>query len=167
LSEKREAIEKLKEKAGCFVLLSNVSEEKKNTVEILKTYKEQDGIEKNFGFLKDPLIVNDVFLKKPSRIEALGLVLVLALLLSRLMERAMRSKVAEDGVPIQGLNKSPTKKPTTHMIVQMFNSVAVGIHNGKRFLIHPLKKVQIEYLKALGVNPDVFLKSEFIPLYSG
>jgi transposase len=80
VSEKREAIVKLKEKAGCFVLLSNVSVEKKSTVEILKTYKEQDGIEKNFGFLKDSLIVNDVFLKKPSRIEALGLVLVLSLL---------------------------------------------------------------------------------------
>ena len=59
---------------------------------------------KNFGFLKDPLIVNDVFLKKPSRIEALGLVLVLALLLSRLMERAMRSKITEDGSTLQGIN---------------------------------------------------------------
>jgi len=33
-------------------------------MDILKIYKEQHGIEKNFGFLKDPLIVNDLFLKK-------------------------------------------------------------------------------------------------------
>ena len=167
MSEKREAIVKLKEKAGCFVLLSNVSVEAKSTVEILKTYKEQDGIEKNFGFLKDPLIVNDVFLKKPSRIEALGLVLVLSLLLSRLMERAMRSKVSEEDLSLQGLNKSPTKKPTTNMIVHIFNSVAVGIRNGKRFLIYPFNKAQFAYLSALGVNPDVYTKSEFVPLYSG
>ena len=39
----------------------------------LRAYKEQHGIEQNFGFLKDPLIVNSLFLKKPERIEALGL----------------------------------------------------------------------------------------------
>ena len=29
----------------------------------LRIYKEQDGIERNFAFLKDPLVANDVFLK--------------------------------------------------------------------------------------------------------
>jgi transposase len=167
LTEKSEAIEKLKEKAGCFVLLSNVTIDKKSAPEILKTYKEQDGIEKNFGFLKDPLIVNDVFLKKPSRIEALGLVLVLALLLSRLMERAMRSKIIEEGSSLQGLNKIDTKKPTSHMIRQIFSSVSVVIYNGKRFMPKPLNKAQLDYLRALDVNPDVYTKIEFIPLYSG
>jgi transposase len=42
-------------------------------------------IERNFGFLKDPLIANDMFLKKHHRIEALGLIFILALLLWRLM----------------------------------------------------------------------------------
>ena len=70
VSEKNEAIEKLLEKAGCFVLLTNVPAVEKSALEILRTYKEQDGIEKNFGFLKDPLVANDVFLKTPSRIEA-------------------------------------------------------------------------------------------------
>ena len=168
LTEKSDAIEKLKEKAGCFVLLSNVIIEKKSAPEILKTYKEQDGIEKNFGFLKDPLIVNDVFLKKPSRIEALGLVLVLALLLSRLMERAMRSKITEDGSTLQGLNKINTKKPTAHILRHIFSSVSVIIYNGKRLMAKPLNKAQLAYLRALDVNPDVYTKIiEFIPLYSG
>ena len=168
LTEKSDAIEKLKEKAGCFVLLSNVTIEKKSAPEILKTYKEQDGIEKNFGFLKDPLIVNDVFLKKPSRIEALGLVLVLALLLSRLMERAMRSKITEDGSTLQGLNKINTKKPTAHILRHIFSSVSVIIYNGNRLMAKPLNKAQLAYLRALDVNPDVYTKIiEFIPLYSG
>src|SRR2546428_7306932 len=45
------------------------------------------------GIVKDPVIVNSLFLKKPERIEALGLVLLLALLLWRLMERQMRAHV--------------------------------------------------------------------------
>ena len=44
----------------------------------------------NFAFLKDPLVVNDVFLKTPRRIEAMGLVPVLSLLLWCLMERIFR-----------------------------------------------------------------------------
>jgi transposase len=49
--------------------------------DVLRAYKEQHGIEQNFAFLKDPLIVNSLFLKKPERIEALGLVLLWALLI--------------------------------------------------------------------------------------
>ena len=40
--------------------------------QILRTYKEQNAIEKNFSFLKDDQIVNALFLKRPERIEALG-----------------------------------------------------------------------------------------------
>lgn len=46
--------------------------------EVLAAYKEQHGIERNFAFLKDPLIVNDLFLKRPDRIEALGFILLTA-----------------------------------------------------------------------------------------
>ena len=44
---------------------------------LLKTYKGQYGIESDFVFLKDPMIVNDLFLKKSERIEALGMILFL------------------------------------------------------------------------------------------
>ena len=91
---------KLKEQAGCFVLISNVSDDKYSATEILKIYKEQYGIEKNFGFLKDPLIVNDLFLKKPERIEALGFILVLSLLIWRLLERCTRKYIKEKNITI-------------------------------------------------------------------
>jgi len=44
-------------------------------------------IEKNFSFLKDDQIVNALFLKRPERIEALGLILLISLLLWRLIEQ--------------------------------------------------------------------------------
>ena len=47
----------------------------------LQLYKEQNGIEKNFSFLKDPVIVNSLFLKKPERIEVLGMILLISLLI--------------------------------------------------------------------------------------
>ena len=78
ISEKKEAIEKKRKEAGCFVLLRNrpsSGADEQSAQQLLETYKGQSGIEHNFGFLKDPLIVNDLFLKKPERIEALGMIL--------------------------------------------------------------------------------------------
>ena len=51
-----------------------------NVAEILKVAKDQHHIEQNFAFLKDLVIINEIFLKKPERIEALGLIFVLALM---------------------------------------------------------------------------------------
>ena len=163
VTENKEAIEELQEKAGCFVLLTNVPTEKKSALEVLKTYKEQDGIEKNFGFLKDPLVVNDLFLKTPSRIEALGLILVLALLLWRLMERSIRRKIKEENSTLTGWNNGKTAKPTSFMMVSKFISVVVAIKNGERSLFTPLNKVQLAYLNALEVNPGIFTEIDLMP----
>ena len=69
---------------------------------LLRTYKGQYGVESDFAFLKDPLIVNDVFLKTPSRIDALGMVLIIALMVWRLMERSMRNYVKNTGKLLPG-----------------------------------------------------------------
>src|SRR5215467_11484718 len=79
-----ERISRREDEAGCFVLLTNVptaGDLAHSARDILTVYKEQHGTEQNYGFLKDPVIVNSLFLKKPERIEALGLVLLLAFLL--------------------------------------------------------------------------------------
>ena len=104
-------IKDLNEQAGCFVMITNVDKDKYPAGDILKIYKEQHGIEKNFGFLKDPLIVNDLFLKKPERIEALGFILVISLLIWRLVERCLRSYIKEKNIKITGGTKNQQTGP--------------------------------------------------------
>lgn len=73
ISPQTERIRRLEEEAGCFVLLTNVptaGDVTHNAGEVLKAYKEQHGTEQNYGFLKDPVIVKSLLLKKPERIEA-------------------------------------------------------------------------------------------------
>jgi transposase len=108
-------------------------------------------VEQNFAFLKDPLIVNSLFLKKPERIEALGLVLLLALLLWRLVERALRSHVETTGSTLPGWDKKATQKPTAFMMMTKFAAVMVLKVGGQRPLAQPLSTVQQAYLNALGV----------------
>ena len=110
-----ERIARLEEEAGCFVLLTNVpttGDLAHSARDLLTVYKDQHGTEQNYGFLKDPVIVNSLFLKKPERIEALGLILLLALLLWRLLERAMRTYVDTTSTRLPGWDKKATERPT-------------------------------------------------------
>jgi len=148
----------LRLEAGCFVLLCNISSDDIlwSAKELLTLYKDQIGIEQNFGFLKNPVIVNSIFLKKPHRIEVLGLVLLLSLLIWRLMERCMRQYIESTGSTITGWKKRPTKRPTSFMMTTKFLEILVLKSGSKRQLARPLRPVQLEFLQALNLSPDIF-----------
>lgn len=160
IKEAPEKINPLREEAGCFVLLTTLidQQEQWSAHELLSLYKSQIGIEKNFSFLKDPAIVNSIFLKKAERIEVLGLILLIALLIWRLMERSMRQYVEINDCTLPGWVRRQTKKPTSFMMTTKFSSVMVVTIAGHRQLAKSLKPVQLEYLKALGVTADIFTK---------
>ena len=162
LHERAEVIARKVQETGCLVLLTNVptaGEIAHRAEEVLRAYKEQHGVEQNFAFLKDPIIVNSLFLKKPERIEALGLVLLLALLLWRLVERALRLHVETTGSTLTGWDKKATQKPTAFMMMTKFAAVMVIKVGGQRPLAQPLSTVQQAYLNALGVPATSFTLS--------
>jgi transposase len=159
ISPQTERIARMEEEAGCFVLLTNVptaGEVAHSARDILTVYKEQHGTEQNYGFLKDPVIVNSLFLKKPERIEVLGLILLLALLLWRLMERTMRTYVDTTRTPLPGWDKKATERPTAFMMITKFAGVIVFQCGHDRQLARPLSVVQQQYLTALDVPATCF-----------
>ena len=159
MSPQTERIARLEEEAGCFVLLTNIpttGDLAHSAHDILTVYKDQHGTEQNYGFLKDPVIVNSLFLKKPERIEALGLILLLALLLWRLMERTMRQHVDTTRTPLPGWDKKTTERPTSFMMVTKFAGVIVVKLGSHRHLARPLSEVQHRYLTALDVPATCF-----------
>jgi transposase len=159
LRERSEVIARKSQEAACFVLLTNVpttGEMAHRAGDVLRAYKEQHGVEQNFAFLKAPLIVNSLFLKKPERIEALGMVLLLALLLWRLVERALRVHVETTGSVLTGWDKKATQKPTAFMMMTKFAAVIVVKAGSQRQLTQPLSAIQQRYLLALGVPAAYF-----------
>jgi transposase len=158
ISPDEKLIKDLKEQAGCFVMITNVDKDRYPAAEILKIYKEQHGIEKNFGFLKDPLIVNDLFLKKPERIEALGFILVISLLIWRLVERCLRGCIKEKNIKITGWDNKQTDRPTTFMMTTKFCSVHTLKKGSIRWLSRKISGVQKEYLDALGLSEEIFYR---------
>src|SRR5499427_2414002 len=162
ISPQTERSARMEEEVGCFVLLTNVptaGELAQSARDILPVYKEQHGTEQNYGFLKDPVIVNSLFLKKPERIEALGLILLLALLLWRLMERTMRTYVGTTRTPLPGWDKKATERPTAFMMITKFAGVIVFKCGHDRRLARPLSVVQQQYLTALDVPATCFTLS--------
>jgi transposase len=160
IKEKENAIAQKRKEAGCFVLLTNVPKEgdlAHTGKEILNAYKEQHGVERNFAFLKDPLIVNDLFLKKTSRIEVLGLILLISLLIWNLMERSMRKYIEETGSTLQGWDRKETDRPTSFMMGTKFFGVMVTKIDNHRMLTNKLTPVQQSYLIALNLTPSVFI----------
>jgi transposase len=159
LHERAEVMARKVQESGCFVLLTNVptaGEIAHRAEEVLRAYKEQHGVEQNLAFLKAPIIVNSLFLKKPERIEALGLVLLLALLLWRLVERALRVHVETTGNPLIGWDKKATQKPTAFMMMTKFAAMMVIKVGSQRQLAPPLSSVQQSYLNALAVPATYF-----------
>ena len=159
--EDEQAVSRLREEAGCFVMITNVPKEGENSYDskkILKAYKDQYGIEQNFGFLKDPVIVNSIFLKNPERIEVLGLVLLLSLLIWRLIEREMRQYVEREKRDLPGWKRRRTTRPTTFMLMTKFQRIMIIKIGDNRRLNKPFTKQQMEFLVALKVNPNAFIK---------
>jgi transposase len=156
---REQAVERARKEAGCFVLITNEPDQSAgglSSKELLKAYQDQHSVEQNFGFLKDPVIVNALFLKSPRRIEALGLILVLALMVWRLMERTMRISLKETGSKVNGWNNRQTSRPTSFMMTTKFVSVIVIRTNQGRFLAEPLDPIQQRYLEILGLSAGVF-----------
>lgn len=166
VSENKEAVSTFRKEAGCFVMLTNVPRENQgdqmgyDSKAILKTYKEQYGIEQDFGFLKDPVIVNSVFLKKPERIEVLGLILLTSLLIWRLMERSMRQYVEQTGEKLPGWKYKPTDRPTSFMMTIKFMGLAVIKIGNERRLSKPLNSGQKAFLLALGLKPASLIRPQ-------
>jgi len=82
LELEEEVIKLEKNRAGRFVLATNILDKNKLTSDaLLKKYKEQQAAERGFAFLKDPLFFADsIFLKNPQRIETMAMLMGLCLL---------------------------------------------------------------------------------------
>ena len=114
-----------RQRCGRFILATNILDSLQFTADdALREYRAQQGTERGFRFLKDPLFfTSSVFLKSAKRIEALGMIMVLCLLVYNLAQRQLRLALAlaQDTIPNQ-LGK-PTNSPTLRWVFQCFMAV--------------------------------------------
>jgi transposase len=154
--------ERLAQESG-FVLVTNILDETEYPAErVLREYKEQSTVEVRFRFLKDPMFVNALYLKKKERVEALGYVMLVALLLYTLIERAVRSGLAARKTYLPGPGGTKQWRPTARTIFQMLSSLQIAryIREGRQAerSLTALNKEQRLLLELTGVKPEEYVE---------
>jgi transposase len=112
-------------RTSCWIVGTNVLEPTVlSDQDLIATYKGQGGTERGFRFLKDPLfLASSVFVKKPERIMALSFIMVLCLLVYRLAEVRLRSRLVETQQTIPDQVHKPTHRPTMRWVFQCFEGI--------------------------------------------
>jgi transposase len=158
------AIQRTKERLSCFVMITNLGEDY-SAYQILKEYKAQSSVETSFKFLKDPLFVGPVYLKKPSRMEALAYVFLITLLIFGLMERRVREAMKNETEPLIIPGKVKTFRPTGKKILESLEFIMVMTTSDpcRRAFSSRFKVPRV--LKLAGFEPDIYLNVRDGPTY--
>ena len=136
LELERGKIEDEKKKAGRFILATNVLKDLSFS-EILTAYKGQQSCEGGFRFFKDPLFFADsVFLKYPSRIETMALLMGLCLLVYSLGQRQFRAHLKEKKTGVKNQLGKLTDRPTLRWIFQCFQGIHLVILDGVKQIVN-------------------------------
>ena len=108
---------------GIFPLVTN--DRRLPAREVLMAYKHQPALERRHEQFKSVLDVMPVFLKSPSRIEALLYVYFLALLVQALLERQVRRAMATRSIEDLPLypEERQCRRPTAHRIFHIFDEL--------------------------------------------
>jgi transposase len=98
-------------------------------------YKAQQSCERGFAFLKDPLFFADsIFLKSPERIESLGIIMGLCMLVYTLGQRQIRTPLRESKSTVKNQLGKPTDRPTLHWIFPCFQSIHLVTLNQEKHI---------------------------------
>ena len=126
------AVREFEELEGVYLLKTNLPKKAHPTAKVLAMYKEQSQVERRIGNLKGPLAVAPMFLEKPARMAGLLCILVWALMVMALMERAVRRNLK--GKPLSGLypENRPSPAPTGTALLECFSTLSIVIvkHHG-------------------------------------
>ena len=151
IAPRNSAIEAEQVKAGRFILATNILDNKVlSHQQVLEEYKAQQSNERGFRFIKDPLFfTSSVFVKKPERVEAIGMIMGLCLLVYNLAQRKLRQQLEATNEGVRNQVKKLTNKPTMRWIFQMFQAVHLVRINGEK-QVSNLTQDRQEVLKHLG-----------------
>jgi transposase len=101
----------------------------------LSEYKAQQSWERGFAFLKDRLLFADsIFLKSLERIESLGIMMGLCLLVYTLGQRQIRTPLRESKSTVKNQLGKPTDRPTLRWIFPCFQSIYLVTLNQEKHI---------------------------------
>ena len=141
---------------SCFVIGTSISDSLLTDKQVIEGYQGQSTVERGFRFLKDSIFfVSSLFVKKPSPIEGLLMVMTLALLVYSVAQRRMRHLLAESGKTLPNQIGQPQQRPTLRWIFQLLegiNHVVFSVADQLQTIIVGLTDLRRQILQLFGQN---------------
>ena len=119
---------------GCFVLITSLLDNSNySAINILEEYKCQNSVELAFKFLKQPVYLGPIFLKNKRRVEALGYIFILVLIIASFFEYKVRKSLKENKESFPQPRNRTTDRPTVKTILETFENILILVIDGKRY----------------------------------
>jgi transposase len=147
-----------KEHQGRFIIASN--DLNIDAEQMLENYKNQSKVERGFRFIKDKSFrVSEVYLKKPQRIEALSMIMVLTLMIYSVAEWKLREKLKETGETVPNQVKKQTQNPTLKWIFVLMRGITevkIEVDSHVIIKIANLNEVKEKIIRLMGKNCEKY-----------
>jgi len=139
-------------KLGRFILATNdLNNQEMDLTTLLASYKEQQGVERGFRFIKDPQFhLNSIFLKKPARINALMMIMTLCLMVYNAGEYEIRKTLESEKETVLNQVGKATSKPTMRWLFQRMNGINQVTLPGQKACITGLTEEKKKILRLFG-----------------
>ena len=122
-------IELIKRRKGRFILATNELDRAALAAQdFLMEYKKQYKTEQGFAFIKSNAFeVSSIFLKKPSRIQALMVIMTLCLMVYSFAQYHLRKSLVEAEESIPDQLKNATQKPSMSWVFRLFQGIQLWL----------------------------------------
>lgn len=155
-----ESIENAITKECIFVVVS--TEMSMSAEAILREYKTQSAVERKFQFLKSPQFVNALYVDSPKRVEAIGYLMLILMLILSVAEYVVRRELESEKKTIIGPGNVKMSRPSLVAIHGIFFSVVTStvtigkvVHRGYN---KPLRDNVRMVMRYLGIPEDLFVR---------
>jgi transposase len=149
--------DKMKEKLSCFVIITN--HQALSAVAALNEYRNQTVVENRFKFIKDPIFIGPLNIKRNDRLEALCYVALIALALYMILQIRVRKALSTETKPIVLAGNKKSFEPTAKKVLDLFASIKIIWLSDGVSLERQLPKRYRELtrlLKMAGFDFDIF-----------
>jgi len=155
---KTEIMDDIKKRAATFVLITNLLDPKAHTdADILREYKEQNTVEEQFRFLKSPFLLGQVYVKKNSRVLALGFIFQLVLLMASYLRYRVKKSIEQEGKPLLTPQKQKLDHPTVRVILDMLDELMVVRVGNDRGIINRPRPEVLRLIRLAGFTETIYL----------
>lgn len=164
ISPHKENTDKAIRKEMTFVLITNITGDKLTDQEVLFNYKGQAVVEVGFHLIKQPCLASTIFLDTPARIDALVMLLNVALLIRGLMQyQARKNLKLLDEAPKIGIEGRKFVRPTAENMIILLRNFTIQSDGKNHYVtaIHDPKSAERfrVLLMLLDVNKQAFFSS--------